>query len=98
MSLRETVRDRMIEVHGAEEGARLALAERMAPIWGITVKSADERLSRWFSGRRDMTTEPLEQMLNVLGLGVSALDLAASNCEPDAEPVGHLDSALEQAP
>lgn len=64
----------MVEVHGAEEGAQLALAERLAVTWGITVKSADERLSRWFNGKRDMTTGPLEQLLGVLGLRIEKED------------------------
>ena len=69
-SLRGKVHVAMVESHDGEEGAQWALAERMAPMWRMTVKSANERLSRWFSGRRDMTTEPLEQLLGVLGLRI----------------------------
>lgn len=71
LDLRAIVRARMIEVHGGEEGAQRALAKAMTPLWGMTRwRSAEARLIRWFSGERDMTSDPLAAMLDYLDLDV----------------------------
>jgi len=66
--LRILVRARMVALHGGEDGAQAALARRMAPRWGYVLQAqAVERLSRWFSGARDMPTAAFAELLAELG-------------------------------
>ncbi len=69
LDLRAVVRER-IAVLGI---TRADAARLVAPRWGCSVDSAASRLTRWLAtgeAHRDMTTDALAHLLDVLGLTV----------------------------
>ena len=50
------------------------LARRVAPAWGCRPRSAASRLSRWMHRSRDMPSEALAGLLDVLGLTLARVE------------------------